>query len=137
MGEPLSPEAQAFLHEKVYAHVATLMKDGSPQVTPVWVDTDGEHIIINSAGPRLKVRNMQRDARVALSIAPADDPHRTMLVRGVVKDITPDTDQAHINSFSLKYRGNPVYNVREGETRMVIRIEPTRVIEHLKDRTGR
>ncbi len=132
MGEPLSPEAQAFLHEKVYAHVATLMKDGSPQVTPVWVDTDGEHIIINSSRGRQKVLNMQRDARVALSIATPEDPHRGMLVRGVVKDITPDTDQAHINSFSLKYRGNPVYSVREGETRMVIRIEPTRVIERLK-----
>ncbi len=132
MGVPLSPEAQAFLHEKVYAHVATLMKDGSPQVTPVWVDTDGEHIMINSSRGRQKVVNMQRDARVALSIAPPEDPHRGIVVRGVVKDITPDKDQAHINSFSLKYRGNPVYNVREGDTRMVIRIEPTRVIERLK-----
>ncbi|MCH7656555.1 MAG: PPOX class F420-dependent oxidoreductase [Chloroflexi bacterium] len=132
MGVTLSPEAQAFLHEKVYAHVATLMKDGSPQVTPVWVDTDGEYILLNSAEGRQKVLNMQRDARVALSIAPPEDPHRGIVVRGVVKDITPDTDQALINSFSLKYRGTPVYNVREGETRMVIRIEPTRIIERLK-----
>ena len=134
MGVPLSPEVQAFLHEKVYAHVATLNKDGSPQVTPVWVDTDGEHILINSSLGRQKVLNMQRDARVALSIAPPEDPHRGIVVRGIVKDITPDTDQKLINSFSLKYRGNPVYNVREGETRMVIRIEPTRVIERLKTR---
>ena len=134
MGVPLSPEVQAFLHEKVYAHVATLNKDGSPQVTPVWVDTDGEHILINSSQGRQKVVNMQRDARVALSITPPEDPHRGIVVRGVVKDITPDTDQKLINSFSLKYRGNPVYNVREGETRMVIRIEPTRVIERLKTR---
>ena len=132
MGVTLSPEAQAFLHEKVYAHVATLMKDGSPQVTPVWVDTAGEYILLNSAEGRQKVLNMQRDARVALSIAPPEDPHRGIVVRGVVKDITPDTDQALINSFSLKYRGTPVYNVREGETRMVIRIEPTRIIERLK-----
>ena len=132
MGVPLSPEAKAFLEEKVYAHVATLMKDGSPQVTPVWVGTDGEYILINSSRGRQKVVNMQRDARVALSIAPPEDPHRGIVVRGVVKDITPDKDQALINSFSLKYRGNPVYNVREGETRMVIRIEPTRVIERLK-----
>ena len=132
MGVTLSPEALAFLHEKVYAHVATLMKDGSPQVTPVWVDTDGEYILLNSAEGRQKVLNMQRDARVALSIAPPEDPHRGIVVRGVVKDITPDTDQALIKSFSLKYRGTPVYNVREGETRMVIRIEPTRIIERLK-----
>ena len=132
MGVALSPEAVAFLHEKVYAHVATLNKDGSPQVTPVWVDTDGEHILINSSLGRQKVVNMQRDARVALSIAPPEDPHRGIVVRGIVKDITPDTDQKLINSFSLKYRGNPVYTVREGETRMVIRIEPTRVIERLK-----
>ena len=134
MGVALSPEAVAFLHEKVYAHVATLNKDGSPQVTPVWVDTDGEHILINSSLGRQKVVNMQRDARVALSIAPPEDPHRGIVVRGIVKDITPDTDQKLINSFSLKYRDNPVYNVREGETRMVIRIEPLRVIERLKTR---
>ncbi len=134
MGVALSPEAVAFLHEKVYAHVATLNKDGSPQVTPVWVDTDGEHILINSSLGRQKVLNMQRDARVALSIAPPEDPHRGIVVRGIVKDITPDTDQKLINSFSQKYRDNPVYNVREGETRMVIRIEPTRVIERLKSR---
>ena len=134
MGVALSPEAVAFLHEKVYAHVATLNKDGSPQVTPVWVDTDGEHILINSSKGRQKVVNMQRDARVALSIAPPEDPHRGIVVRGVVKDITPDTDQKLINSFSLKYRDNPVYTVREGETRMVIRIEPLRVIERLKTR---
>ncbi|MCH8847781.1 MAG: PPOX class F420-dependent oxidoreductase [Chloroflexi bacterium] len=134
MGVALSPEAVAFLHEKVYAHVATLNKDGSPQVTPVWVDTDGEHILINSSLGRQKVVNMQRDARVALSIAPPEDPHRGIVVRGIVKDITPDTDQKLINSFSLKYRDNPVYTVREGETRMVIRIEPLRVIERLKTR---
>ena len=134
MGVALSPEAVAFLHEKVYAHVATLNKDGSPQVTPVWVDTDGEHILINSSLGRQKVVNMQRDARVALSIAPPEDPHRGIVVRGVVRDIAPDTDLKLINSFSLKYRDNPVYNVREGDERMVIRIEPLRVIERLKKR---
>ena len=90
--------------------------------------------MINSSWGRQKVVNMQRDARVALSITPPEDPHRGIVVRGIVKDITPDKDQAHINSFSLKYRGNPVYQVREGETRMVIRIEPMRVIERLKRR---
>ena len=134
MGVALSPEAVAFLHENVYAHVATLNKDGSPQVTPVWVDTDGEHVLINSSLGRQKVVNMQRDARVALSIAPPEDPHRGIVVRGVVKDIAPDTDHKLINSFSLKYRDNPVYNVREGDERMVIRIEPLRVIERLRTR---
>ena len=130
MGVPLSPEVQAFLGEKVFAHVATVMKDGSPQVTPVWVETDGQDILINSAYPRLKVRNMRRDGRIALSIMDLDDSQRCLFVRGVVKEITEEGANDHINRLSLKYTGNAVYRgFREDETRMTIRIEPLKVHE--------
>ncbi len=134
MGVQLSELAKAFLAEKVLAHVATLMKDGSPQVTPVWVETDGTDILINSAEPRLKTQNLMRDGRVGLSIM-GENTRRNMFVRGRVTEITVDGAVDQINRLSLKYTGNPDYQgFRDGETRMVIRIEPLRVRERGLDR---
>ena len=126
---PLSPAAQAFLREKVYAHLATLMKGGAPQVTPVWVDTDGANILINSAMGRVKVDNMERDARVALSVMGADNAYRCLYVRGRVKEIARDEDNEHINSLSRRYTSNERYRGREDETRVRIVIEPLQVTE--------
>ena len=125
---PLSP-AQAFLGEKVYAHLATLMKGGAPQVTPVWVDTDGVNVLINSAMGRVKVNNMERDARVALSVMGADNAYRCLYVRGRVKEIARDKDNKHINSLSSRYTSNERYRGREDETRVRIVIEPLQVTE--------
>jgi PPOX class probable F420-dependent enzyme len=130
MGGELSPLAVKFLGEPVLAHVATLMKDGSPQVTPVWVETDGTDILINSSEPRLKTQNMLRDGRVALSIMGLQNSRKNLFVRGRVKEITAEGAIDQINGLSLKYTGNPNYQgFREGETRMLIRIEPLRVRE--------
>jgi PPOX class probable F420-dependent enzyme len=130
MGIALSPQAQALFAEKVFAHVATLMKDGSPQVTPVWVETDGTDIVINSANPGLKVRNLRRDSRVALSIMGLEDPQRCLFVRGRMREITVEGALDQISRLSAKYTGNPAYQgFREGETRMTIRIEPQKVLE--------
>ena len=135
MGGELSPLAVKFLGEPVLAHVATLMKDGSPQVTPVWVETDGTDILINSSEPRLKTQNMLRDGRVALSIMGLQNSRKNLFVRGRVKEITAEGAIDQINGLSLKYTGNPNYQgFREGETRMLIRIEPLRVRERGLDR---
>jgi PPOX class probable F420-dependent enzyme len=135
MGGALSPLAVKFLGEPVLAHVATLMKDGSPQVTPVWVETDGTDILINSSEPRLKTQNMLRDGRVALSIMGLQSSRKNLFVRGRVKEITAEGAIDQINGLSLKYTGNPNYQgFREGETRMLIRIEPLRVRERGLDR---
>ena len=129
MGVLLSKTAQQFLHEQVYAHIATVMRDGSPQVTPLWVETDGTDILINTATGRLKTRNMQRDARVALSIMGMESAYRGLWVRGRVKEIKPDNEL--IDALSLKYTGNPDYQGhRDGETRVTVRIEP----EHIAQR---
>src|SRR5262245_24385613 len=74
--------------KKAFAHLATLMPDGTPQVTPVWVDYDGTHILVNSARGRQKDKNMQRNRAVALSIQDPDNPYRYLEVRGKVVDIT-------------------------------------------------
>ena len=128
MTAPLSAEAVAFLHEKVYAHVATLMPDGSPQVTPVWVDTDGSNIIINTATGRLKTTNLQRDSRVALSIMGMESAYRALWVRGRVAEITTEGANDHVDRLSAKYTGNPTYGGhRPGEARLKVVITPLRV----------
>ena len=130
MADTLSPAAQTLIKEKIFANLATLMKDGSPHVTTVWVDTDGKNVLINSSTDRVKVKNMERDPRVAISVVDPADGYRSVIVRGKVKEIAPDQDHKHINSLSAKYTGNPVYQrLVPGVTRLRIVIEPERVIE--------
>ena len=130
MGTPLSPQALSFIREKVWAHIATVMKDGSPQVTPVWIETDGENLLVNTATGRLKTRNMERNPNVALSIMGMEDPYHCLFVRGVVKKITTEGANDQISRMALKYTGNANYQgFREGETRVIIVIEPLKVRE--------
>lgn len=128
MGVPLSPPVVRFLGERVIAHLSTLMKDGSPQVTPVWVSTDGVNILVNTAAGRIKANNMQRDGRVAMSIMGLGNPNRAVYVRGRVTEITEQGANAHINELTTKYQGNSVYKLRAGETRLKVVIEPTHVL---------
>lgn len=128
MAVPLPPEVQKFIEGKVFAHVATLMKDGAPQVTPVWVDHDGKNVLINTATGRLKTNNLKRDARVAMSIMGLDNEYRTVFIRGRVKDVTTEGADAHIDKLSAKYTGNPRYGGhRPTEKRVIVVIEPTHV----------
>jgi PPOX class probable F420-dependent enzyme len=87
--------------------VATLMPDGAPQMTQTWVDTDGEHVLINTVAGFQKVRNMERDDRVALNVADPDDVSRYYAVRGRVVSITPDGAAEHIERLAQKYLGGP------------------------------
>lgn len=111
--------------KKAYAHIATLMADGSPQVTPVWFEYDGEFVIVNSAMGRTKDRNMKRDARVALSIQDPDNPYRYLQIRGVVMEITTDGADASIDRLAFKYLGQERYpGRRPGEVRVIYKILP-------------
>src|SRR5829696_225377 len=104
----LIPDKYMDLFEKpAFAHLATLMADGSPQVTPVWVDYDGKHVRINSAKGRVKDRNIRRDPRIALSIQDPANPYRYLEVRGRVVDITEEGANHHIDRLSQKYLGKP------------------------------
>jgi PPOX class probable F420-dependent enzyme len=108
-----------------FAQVATLNTDGSPQVTPVWVDYDGKHVRINSALGRQKDKNIRRDPRVSLAIQDPENPYRYLEIRGKVVDITEKGADDHINSLAKKYLGKDVYPFRQaGEKRVLYKIEP-------------
>lgn len=114
-------------HKKAFANLATVMPDGSPQVTPVWVDYDGTHVIVNSARGRQKDRNMQRNAHVALAIADPDNPYRYLAVRGIVEAITREGADAHIDRMAKKYTGQDKYSGSPDEVRLIYRIRPTSI----------
>jgi PPOX class probable F420-dependent enzyme len=114
--------------KKAFAHLATIMPDGSPQVTPVWFDYVGGAIRVNSAKGRVKDRNMKEGARVALSILDPDNAYRYLQVRGTVRRVTEEGAAAHINSLAKKYIGQDKYPwSKPGDVRVTYEIEPARV----------
>jgi PPOX class probable F420-dependent enzyme len=123
------PESFRDLFTKVaFAHLATLMPDGTPQVTPVWVDYDGTHVRVNSARGRLKDKNMRRDKRVALSIQDPENAYRYIAVRGEVVEITEQGADADIDKLAKKYLGKDRYPFRSaGEVRVIYKIRPEKV----------
>ena len=125
----LTDKAIALFKGKNYAQIATIGEDGSPQVTPVWVDTDGTNIIVNTAIGRVKERNITRDPRVAISVFDMKDPYSWVSVDGrVVKKVTGAEADESIDSLSYKYTGNKKYQGRRaGEKRIKIIIEPTHI----------
>jgi PPOX class probable F420-dependent enzyme len=113
--------------KKAFANLATLMPDGSPQVTPVWCDYDGENVLINTAAGRVKDKNLQREPRVSLSILDPDNPYRYLEVRGRVVERTHEGADDHINKMAKKYLGVDVYPYRnQGEVRILYKIKPER-----------
>ena len=120
----LTDSVKRFLEEPHLAHFVTIMKDGSPQVTPVWVDHDGTHVLINTAEGRQKPRNLERDNRVALSVVDAESPFKYVQIRGRVVEVTQDGAWDHICKLCDKYTGTPNYPKREGEVRIIVKIAP-------------
>ncbi len=113
---------------KAFASLGTLFTDGSPQVTPVWFDTEGDAIRINSAKGRAKDRNLRRDGRVALAIIDPTNPYRYLQIRGRVTHITEEGADAHIDRLAKKYMGVDTYPMRTaGEVRVIYVIRPERV----------
>ncbi|MFI6598337.1 PPOX class F420-dependent oxidoreductase [Nonomuraea sp. NPDC050536] len=123
-----SEEQLALLHQPSLCFLATSMPDGSPQVTQTWVDTDGEHVLINSVRTHVKTRNLERDPRVALAISDPDRPSRYFQVRGVVVEITTEGAADHIERLSRKYLGKPYpwYGGRD-QQRVIFVIKPERI----------
>jgi PPOX class probable F420-dependent enzyme len=120
------------LQEPQLAHFVTLMADGSPQTTPVWVDVepDGSAILINTAEGRVKTRNVENDNRVAVSVTDAANPWRYVLVRGTIVERRHEGADAHIDRLAKKYLGKDQYPFRrEGEQRVTLVIKPHHVIE--------
>jgi PPOX class probable F420-dependent enzyme len=116
------------LDKKAFAHLATLMKDGSPQVTPVWCDFDGALIWINTAKGRIKDGNMRRDRRVALSIQDPANAYRYLAIQGEIAEMTEDGADAHIDRLAKKYLDKDRYPFRApGEVRVICKIRPLKV----------
>jgi PPOX class probable F420-dependent enzyme len=124
----LNDDLLKLLTQPVSCYVATTMPDGSPQLTLTWVDTDGEHILINSVRGHQKVRNMERDPRVAVAIADPADPSRYSQIRGRVLSVTEEGAVEHIEKLAQRYLGGPYpwYGGRD-QTRLLITIEAERI----------
>jgi PPOX class probable F420-dependent enzyme len=115
--------------KKPLLYLATLMADGSPQVTPVWFDWDGEYILINTNEGRVKDRNMKARARVSMVIQDPEEQERYLGIRGEVVEYTREGADEHINKLSLKYKNEP-WIYREGQRRIIYRIKPLRFDRH-------
>jgi len=123
---PAIPEKYRDLFQKrAFANLGTLMPDGRPQVTPVWCDFDGEHIIFNSAKGRQKDKNVRRDPRVAMTLMDPENPYRYLEIRGRVVEITEDGASAHIDKMAKKYLGVDKYPYgHPGEVRVMYKVKP-------------
>ena len=111
--------------KKAFAHLATIMPNGSPQVTPVWFDYTNGTIRVNTAKGRVKARNMKEGSAVALSILDPDNPYRYLQIRGRVRRATEEGASAHIDSLAKKYLGKDKYPFAQpGEVRLMYEIEP-------------
>jgi PPOX class probable F420-dependent enzyme len=127
MATPIPESFKDLFQKKAFAHLATVMPDGRPQVTPVWFDVDGELIRVNSARGRVKDRNMRRNAKVALSILDPDNPYRYLGILGDVVEVTEQGADAHIDALARKYIGQDYPFRQPGEARVIYKIRPQRV----------
>jgi PPOX class probable F420-dependent enzyme len=125
MSEAIPEKYRDLFSKKAFASLATIMPDGRPQVTPVWCDFDGKHVIINSAKGRQKDRNLRRDPRVSLAIIDPDNPYRYLEIRGRVVEITEEGANAHIDKMAKKYLDADKYPYGQpGEVRVLYKIQP-------------
>ena len=122
----LNDEQREVLKRPNYGHLATLMPDGSPHVSPVWIDVDGDVVLVNTVAGRTKERHVRRDPRVALSVRDQDRIEDEVTIRGRVVEMTREGALEHIHALSNKYRGED-FNLPAGQVRVLLRIEPDHV----------
>jgi PPOX class probable F420-dependent enzyme len=125
----LDADARKILDGKNFIFLATVNPNGTPQVTPTWVDTDGDYIIINTAVGRVKHRNVGKNPQVALAITEHENPYKLMMIRGrVIEQVTGRAAEDHIDKMAKKYTGREKYpNRKPGEHRVLLKIEPHHV----------
>jgi PPOX class probable F420-dependent enzyme len=130
MAERLSAGLQKLLGEPAFCQVATLMPDGSPHLTQVWVNTDGEHILVNTFEGAQKLRNVRRDPRVAVNVVDPGNAWRLASIRGRVVDIATEGADDHIDELARKYLGVDSYPFRQpGQVRVTVTIAPEQIRE--------
>ena len=125
MSQVIPDKYRDLFSKKAFASLATLMPNGQPQVTPVWVDLEGDRLIINSAKGRQKDRNLRRDPRVSLAIVDPDNPYRYLEIRGRVSEITEQGGAPHLDRMAKKYLGVDKYPwSKPGDVRVIYKIQP-------------
>ena len=128
MSQVIPQQYLDLFQKNTFAHLVTLMPDGSPQVTPVWCDFDGQYVLINTAAGRQKDKNLMRDGRAALSMIDPDNAYRYLEVRGRVAERTTNGADEHIDKMAKKYMGKDKYPFRKaGEQRVIIKIKPEHI----------
>ena len=129
----LSAKARALAERPVIANVATVDRAGRPQLTPVWIDIDGNDLVFNTARSRAKARNLEQNPNVAVSLVDPDDPYNVLVVRGTAEASEEGAD-AHIDALAKKYLGVDSYpNRRPGEVRVKYRVRPDAVVMQSQD----
>ncbi len=114
--------------DKNLVFIATLMKDGSPQLSPVWANYEDGHVLVNTAEGRIKHKNVLRDPRVAISVVSKDNPLDMTTIRGTVVEMIPDYDYKHADRLTMQYMGRDHYPFkRKDEKRIIFKIKPERV----------
>jgi len=127
MTATLTEDVSTLLRKPLFAHVATVMPDGTPQSTPIWIDTDGMDVLFNTAKGRVKHRNLLQNPSVAISLIDDQNPYRMIEIRGVAEMTEEGADQ-HIDALAKKYLGQDTYPFRQpGEERIVVRVRPTAI----------
>jgi PPOX class probable F420-dependent enzyme len=125
MSQVIPDKYRDLFSKRAFANLGTLMPDGRPQVTPVWVDLEGDFVVFNSAKGRQKDKNVRRDPRVALSIVDPDNPYRYLEIRGRVAEITEHGANEHIDKLAKKYLGVDKYPYGQpGEVRVMYKVQP-------------
>ena len=126
----LTEQARRLIDGKNLASVATLMPDGSPQVAPVWVDREGDTVVINATPTRLRYRNLKRDPRVALCVFDMENIYTNVMIRGRVSEITRKGAEENIDKLSTKYTGRKYPDHHPERPRVIIRITPEHVFDY-------
>ena len=127
------PHIRKLFEDKNFVFLSSLMKDGSPHVTPTWTDIENGNILINTAIGRIKQKNISRDPRVALAISAQNNPYDMVTIRGkVIEQISGDAAEEHIDKLAKKYIGQDKYPGRSpGEKRVLLKIKPEKIF-HMK-----
>ena len=124
----MDDKAVRLFSEKNLVYIATIMKDGAPQLSPVWANYEDGHILINTAEGRIKHKNVLRDPRVAISVVSKDNPLDMTTIRGTVVELIPDYEYEHADRLTQQYMGREHYPFkRDDERRIILRIKPSKV----------
>ena len=129
MAKKLTETAIKLIDGKNFAYLATLLPDGSPHVTPMWVDHEGDMLLMNTAVGRVKQRNITRDPRVSITIVDSNNPYDRIVIHGRVVNQTEQGAEAHIDKLAKKYTGaNKYQKTSPNERRIIIKIEPLKIL---------